>query len=64
MLDAKRRHLTIKADTHTQTQNKELIDFSEAGCSPSESLKFLSSVKSSQRGDKDTHGHREGGKDR
>ncbi len=56
--------------THTHTQlpngtnglNEELIGFSEAGCSPSESFKFLGSVKSSQREDEDRHREGERGK--
>ena len=33
----------------TNGLNEELIGFSEAGCSPGESFKFLGSVKSSRR---------------
>lgn len=54
--------------THTDTElpslNEELIGFSEAGCSPSESFKFLGSVKSSQREDEDRHREKEKKTDR
>lgn len=40
----------------TNGLNEELIGFSEAGCSPGESFKFLGSVKSSQTEDEDRRG--------
>lgn len=46
---------TRELPSGTNGLNEELIGFSEAGCSPSESFKFLGSVKSSQREDEDRH---------
>lgn len=46
-------HTQAERPNGTNVLNEELIGFSELVCSPSESFKFLGSVKSSQREDED-----------